>query len=163
MDERIARLTTPADCEAFARNVEDRLPQLAFEARRRGIELRAATHNPRSRVELEALEAVYAYERVLSARKGKNVRAARTWQMIDRYGIIEAVERLVRRDDDPSGYAALASMGMLDLSWEAVVVGHPDVFNADTLARSRARLERWAPKGNIPLHDGESQGTADSG
>jgi hypothetical protein len=66
-------------------------------------------------VEREALEAVYAYERVISKKRGKKVSASRTWQMIKRHGIIEAMERVVNRDDDATGYVALAEMGMLDL------------------------------------------------
>lgn len=79
MDERISRLTTPEECEQVALNVETRLPELAREARRRAVELRAAAHGAITDAEREALEAVYAYERVLSKTKGKNVRASRTW------------------------------------------------------------------------------------
>lgn len=42
MDERIARLKTPEECDQFIRNVEHRLPYLALAARQRAIELRAA-------------------------------------------------------------------------------------------------------------------------
>jgi len=45
MDERVLRLTTPKDYEQFAKNVEEKLPDLAREARRGAIELRAAEHN----------------------------------------------------------------------------------------------------------------------
>src|SRR5688500_10743167 len=100
MDERVARLKTPEDCEQFALNVQARLPDLARDARRRAVELRAASHGVTAAVEREALAAVYAYERVLSERRGKKVRASRTWQMIERHGIIEAVERAVNRDSD---------------------------------------------------------------
>src|SRR5262249_44884387 len=118
MDERIARLKTPADCDQFALNVQARLPDLAKAARRRAVELQALAHGAESIAEREALAAVYAYERVLSKKKGKNVRASRTWQMIDRHGIIGAVERAVNRPADPVGYTALAEMGMQDLSFE---------------------------------------------
>ena len=42
MDERVARLETPEECEQFAINVADRLPDLALAARWRAVELRAA-------------------------------------------------------------------------------------------------------------------------
>ncbi len=38
MDERVAGLETPEQCEQFALNVADRLPDLALAARRRAIE-----------------------------------------------------------------------------------------------------------------------------
>lgn len=42
MDDRIKRIKTPEDCEKFARNAIERdRPDLAVEAGRRAIELRA--------------------------------------------------------------------------------------------------------------------------
>jgi hypothetical protein len=143
MDERIARLTTPEECEQLALNVESRLPELAREARRRAVELRAAAHGAISEVEREALEAVYAYEKVLSVTKGKNIRAARTWQMIKRHGIIIAVERAVNRPKETAGYKALVGMGMQDFAFEAVICRHPSVFSPTALERSKERLKEW--------------------
>ncbi|MFC1461736.1 hypothetical protein ACFLQR_04380, partial [Verrucomicrobiota bacterium] len=91
MNELVARLKTPEECEQFAINVQNRLPELAQAARRRGVEFRAALHGATTAAEREALQAVYAYERVLCEKRGKTVRASRTWQMIKRHGIITAV------------------------------------------------------------------------
>jgi hypothetical protein len=143
MDERISRLTTPEECEQLALNVESWLPELAREARRRAVELRAAAHGAISEVEREALEAVYAYEKVLSVTKGKNIRASRTWQMIKRHGIITAVERAVNRPKETSGYKALVDMGMHDFAFEAVICRHPSVFSPEALKRSKERLKEW--------------------
>jgi hypothetical protein len=143
MDERIARLKTPEECEQFAVNVQARLPDLSRAARRRAVELRAALHGAVSIAEREALEAVYAYERVLSVKRGKKIRASRTWQMIERHGIIEAVEHAVNRKAETTGYAALVEMGMLDFAFEAVVIRHPELFSEDAIARSRERLSEW--------------------
>ncbi len=147
MDERIAELKTPEDCEQFAAKVLAQLPALAQAACRRAVELRAAAHGAAEVTEREALEAVYAYERVLSERRGKKIRASRTWQMIHRYGIIEAVERAVNRRADPSGYTALAEMGMQDLAFEAIVLRHPGVFSPEAVARSAERLRGWSGLG----------------
>jgi hypothetical protein len=143
MDERVARLKTPEDCEQFAINVQARLPDLARDARRRAVELQAASHGAATTAEREALEAVYAYERVQSKKRGKKIRASRTWQMIKRHGIIEAVERAVNRGSDATGYTTLAEMGMQDLAVESVVVRHPDVFSPDAVSRSAERLRGW--------------------
>jgi len=144
MDGRVARLKTPDECEQFALNVQARLPDLAREARRRAVELCAASHGVTRAVEREAMEAVYAYERVLSGKRGKKVRASRTWQMIKRYGIVEAVERAVNRSTDASGYLALAEMGMKDLAFESVVVRYPESFSESAIRRSRERLQDWS-------------------
>jgi hypothetical protein len=143
MDERVARLTTPEECEQFAINVQSRLPDLARAARRRAVEFRAASHGAVSEAEREALEAVYAYERVLSMNRGKKVRASRTWQMIDRHGIIGAVERAVSRPAETTGYRALVEMGMQDFAFEAVVVRHPELFSQEAVNRSAERLKAW--------------------
>jgi hypothetical protein len=138
----IPRLKTPEDCEQFAINVEKRgKPQLALRARRRAIELRAAAHGENTAAEREALEAVYAYERVLTTKHGKKIRASRTWQMIERRGIIPAVEHVVARGAESAGYKALIDMGMQDKSFEAVFLRHPDVFSEDAVRRSKERLK----------------------
>lgn len=140
-EERVAGLKTPEECEQFAANVEARgNRELALSARRRAVELRALKHNAKTEVEREALEAVYAYERVLAQNSGRNLRAARTWQMITRHGIIGAVERVVSRPSETKGYTALVEMGMEDMAFEAVVLRHPDVFSSEAVERSRERL-----------------------
>lgn len=128
MDEMIAKFKTPESCEQFALNVEERSPETALEARRRAIELRAEAHGATTAAEREALEAVYAYEWVLSQKRGKKVRASRTGQMIERRGIIDTVERVVTARDDATGYKPLIEMGMRDKAFEAVVLRHPEAF-----------------------------------
>jgi hypothetical protein len=143
-DDLISRLTSPEGCERFAKNVEATKPDLALKARRKAVELLAASHKATSVVEKETLAAVYAYERVLSERKGRKTRASRTWQMIDRHGVIGAIERAVDRPDDATGYTALAQMKMQDLAFESIVVRHPQSFSDKAVKRSQARLDAWA-------------------
>lgn len=144
MDERIQQLVTPEDCAKFAKNAE-RLgrPDLILEARRRAVELRAEKHGARSQAEREALQAVYAYEEAQRRLTGRNFQATRTWQMIARRGIIEAVERAVNRSKETEGYRVLAEMKMQDLAFEAVVLRYPDLFSSETVERARARITSW--------------------
>jgi hypothetical protein len=136
IDERVLRLDTPEKCEAFARNALDRSrPDLAQQAKLRAVELRAESFGSGSSVEKEALQAVYAYEEVLSAKNGKRTRASGTWQMIKRHGILGAVERAVNRSTDPQGYTALVEMGMEDLAFEAVILRHPQSFSEEAIKR----------------------------
>src|SRR3954465_3765017 len=132
-DETIAKIKTPEGLEQFAQNVEAKSPRHAQAARRRAVELRAAAHGATTKAEREALEAVYAYERAQSMLRGKKFHASRTWQMIERRGIIEAVEHVVTREAESMGYAALIKMGMQDKAFEAVVLRHPSVFSADAV------------------------------
>lgn len=144
MDIRIQRLKTPKECEIFARNAT-RLgsPELALEAQRRAIELRAEKHGAKTQAEKEALQAVYAYEAVQSRLKGRKFTANRTWQMIKRRGVTGAVEAAVNRAHETEGYRALAEMNMKDMAFEAIVLRYPELFSPATVRRSRERLAAW--------------------
>ena len=145
MDERIQRLDTVKKCENFERNAMERgRPDLAAEARQRAIELKAAEHNASTLAEKEALQAVYAYEEQLTRKNGRTTRANRTWQMINRHGIIEAVERAVKRDTVTLGYKLLAEMGLEKFAFESVILRHPDVFSQEAVDVSRKRLAEWS-------------------
>ncbi len=149
MDERIARLKTPEHCEIFARNAMEReRPDLAEEARKRGIELRAKVHGAASKAEHECLQAIYAYEEVLTRKNGRTTRATRTWQMIDRHGLLEAVERAVNRSTQTAGYKALTEMGLQDFAFEAVILKYPEAFSQDAVEKSRQRMAEWQDEDN---------------
>jgi hypothetical protein len=120
---------------------------LAKEARRRKVEIRASAHGAESAVENEALQAVYALEEFLFLKHGRNVRATRTWQMIRRHGIIGAVERAVNRRQDRYGFMALIEMGMQDLAFESVVIRYPEIFSERAVEMCRRRLVEF--NGNL--------------
>ena len=61
--------------------------------------------------------------------------------MIDRHGIIAAVERAVAGPEAKPGYTALEEMGIPDLAFEAVVCRHPDAFSAEAVEGSRQRMK----------------------
>ena len=63
--------------------------------------------------------------------------------MIERRGIIKAVERAVDRKEPTAGYKALVAMGMQDLAFEAVVCRQPNVFSPAAVSRSQERLKEW--------------------
>ena len=115
-------------------------PDLAIAARKRAVELRAIRHGAATDVERECLEAVFAYEQVLSAKNGKRTRASRTWPMIERHGILEAVARAVNRKEETAGYTALLDTGLEGYSFEAVVLRHSSHFAAEVVRRSKERV-----------------------
>ena len=142
MNDIVSKLKTPEECAIFEKNVTERgYPDLALAARKRAIELRAQAHGAATDAERECLEAVYAYERVLSATRGKNIRASRTWPMIKRHGIIGAVERVVSRKSHASGYQALLEMGLEEYAFEVVVLRYPALFSPEAVQRSQARID----------------------
>ena len=143
MDERIKNIKTPDGCEKFSKNaIRLGHPELAIEAQRRAIELRAEGHSVQTDAEKEALKAIYAYEEILTEKNGRRTRANRTWQMINRRGIIEAVNRVVARKDDAIGYILLKKKGMEDLSFEAVVLRYPQIFSEKAVSHAEERISK---------------------
>jgi hypothetical protein len=51
--------------------------------------------------------------------------------MIERHGIIEAVERAVNRSSETIGYKALLEMGLEEYAFEAVILRHPELFGEE--------------------------------
>jgi len=144
MDERVKKLKTPKDCKVFAKNAAERgRPDLAIEANRRAIELNAEQYGAKTKAETEAIQAIYAYEEVLSKKNGKKTRATRTWQMIKRHGIIEGVERAVNRPTETLGYTSLVEMGLQEFAFEAVILRYPHLFSAEAVAISEERMQKW--------------------
>lgn len=143
-EDRIRLLDTTEKCAIFARNAAERgREDLAKKANQRALEIRAESHNARSKAEKEALQAVYAYEEVLTKRNGRTTRATRTWQMIARHGIIESVERAVNRPSETQGYRALAEMGLENFAFEAVVLRYPELFSKEAVETSESRMSEW--------------------
>ncbi len=144
MDARILNLKAVKDCENFEKNaVRLGYADLATEARMRALQINAEKYRAETEAEKEALEAVFAYERVLSAKAGKRRRASRTWQMIERHGIIEAIERAVNRPDETMGYTMLLDMGLERHAFEAVILRHPQHFSEEAISVSTGRIKDW--------------------
>jgi hypothetical protein len=91
-------------------------------------------------VERDVNSVLQAYEQILHEKHGKRVLAQRTRNMIGKRGIIGAVERLVTQSRPSTGFTSLAERGETDLTFEAVVLKHPNHFSPKALARSRKRL-----------------------
>lgn len=144
MDPKVQKIDTPEKCEIFAKNCSERgRNDLAMQAEKRAVQLRADAYGAETQAEKEALEAVYAYETILSSKNGKKTRATRTWQMISRHGILEAVERTVSRRDEAQGYTLLLERGLEDYAFENVVLRHPDQFTDGAVATSQKRINEW--------------------
>jgi len=142
MTDHIEKLKTPDDCATFAKNAS-RLGRhdLAKAAKKKELQLKAEQYGAKTDAEIEAIAAVYAYEEVLSRKNGKPTRASRTWPMIEKHGIITAVERAVNRSDVTMGYKALEKIGLEEFAFEAVILRHPELFSEEAVLISRKRME----------------------
>jgi len=143
MDDRVKKLKTPADCENFINNVKKKYPELVPQARLRKVELLASEYGATNQAEIEALQAIYAYEEVLFEKHGRKTHASYTWRSVKSHGIIGAVERAVNKKGDPVGFKTLAEMDMQHLAFEVIVIRYPELFSQEAVERSKQRLETW--------------------
>ena len=129
MHELVLRINDPEKCYVFARNATRKgHPELALEAYRRAVDLRAEQHGTDSELEFAAVRAIYAYEEALSHARGKRTRATGTWQMVNRHGVIEAVAKRMNSRNGEDLTDVLKDLGMQDYSFEAVRDAHPEAF-----------------------------------
>jgi hypothetical protein len=60
--------------------------------------------------------------------------------MIRRYGILDAVERAVKRKSETYGYTTLLEMGLDEYAFEAVVVLYSASFSSEAVLHSQQRI-----------------------
>jgi hypothetical protein len=143
MDPRVERLKTPQECEAFIGNARARGEDLLVkEAYRRAVRLRADAYGPKSPLERECVEAIYAYEEVMSARNSRRIAATTIWQNVRKLGPFTAIDKAVSRPENESTYPALVEIGLEQFAFEAVVVGHPEEFSFEAVEQSKSRVAR---------------------
>lgn len=141
MHPKTKRLTTVEQCDALEANAtKGGDHQLAADARRRALEIKAEAHGNVTDVESECLQAVYAYERARTVRDGRTFTANRTWPMIRDRGVIHAVEHILTKSDVTMGFTTLKELGLSEYAFEAVVLRHPESFSEAAINVSRQRL-----------------------
>jgi hypothetical protein len=143
MDPRIARLKTYDDCNSFAENVSVMHPELAAQAKMRGVLLRADAQGAKSEVERDAFAVVFALEDANTIPGGRRYRATRTRNAFNKVGIIRTVEKKVSQKSPPAGFEALIQHGLDEFTFEAVVLRHPDFFSTEAVNSARLRLEEF--------------------
>lgn len=129
MHELVMRIKDPELCYVFAKNATHRgHPELAVEAYRRAVDLRAESHSYNSEAELAAIRAMYAYEEALSYSKGKRTRATGTWQLVNRHGVLAALCKRMQSRNGEDMAPVLKELGMEDYSFDAVYKAYPEAF-----------------------------------
>jgi hypothetical protein len=143
MDHRVARLRTPEECVIVAKNaLAMKRPDIALEARRKAVDLQVSTYEaptPPTPLETETLAAIYASEAAMSHQRGKKTRATKTWHIAKEKGLLQAAERAANTDAD---HAALVELGLEDLSFDALILRHPESFSAAAVAAATARASK---------------------
>ena len=131
MHELVLRIKEPELCYVFAKNATRRgHPELALQAYRRAVDLRAEDHPTTTDAEFAAARAIYAYEEALGYLKGKRTRATGTWQLVRRHGLMAAVAKRLESRDGEEILPTLKELGMEDYSFAAVMSAYPEAFEA---------------------------------
>ncbi len=121
MHELVLRIKKPELCYVFADNATKRGHEdLAKQAYRRAVDLRADEHEGVSDDERLALKAFYAYEEALSWGQRKRKRATGTWQMVARLGILPTLQKRVAGKQADEARDTLRELKMDDYSFDAV-------------------------------------------
>ena len=84
---------------------------------------------------------IYAFEELLKEERGKTVRLTRTRQKIQKDGEIKTATDLTLKKTPSDGFRMLKERGMLELSFEALVLARAEHFPSNVVEAARARLE----------------------
>ena len=121
MHELVLRITKPELCYVFADNAAKRGHEnLALQAYRRAVDLRAEQHSVDTEAEKLALKSFYAYEEALSLGQRKRKRATGTWQMVNKLGILPTLDKRLNSKDAEEVLPKLKALKLEDYSFQAV-------------------------------------------
>ena len=130
MHELVSRIRKPELCYVFAKNAQRQgHPELALQAYRHAVELRAQAHDVANEAEVAALRAIYGYEEALSYRRGKRTRATGTWQLVNRHGVLTALAKRLQSRNGDDVLEVLKELGMEDYSFKAVHAAYAAAFD----------------------------------
>lgn len=139
---RITRLKSRLECIQFAKNVEVNRPDLATAAQRHGIELLLNEQGLTDPLLRDVWGGVYYYEEVLYLEHKKYLKAGNTRAAIRHNGAIGGVEVIVLKPRT-EGFARMQSAGLLDRTFEFVVLRHAESFRPLVVATARRKLKPW--------------------
>ena len=136
----IERCDDPAALRRFMKNAKQRggddIYNAAFQ--------RLITIQPSAQVGTIAHDvwrAIYAFEEVLREERGRSIPLARTRQKIQRDGEVKTVTDMTLKKTPSDGFGMLKERGMLELSFEALVIARAEHFPSNVVDAARSRLE----------------------
>lgn len=90
-------------------------------------------------IEYAVWQSIFALEDVLKQERGKTIMLSRTRQKIGREGVTQCVADLVLGSAS-EGYRMLSERGMLELSFEAIVLEFSEKFGLPVIEAAQKRL-----------------------
>lgn len=87
-------------------------------------------------------QTIHAYEQLLREDRGRFLKLTRTRMRLTKAGAVKALEGFAAATDETPGFDVLVTRGLSDLTGEAVILRHPDSFDAVTRDAAAARLAK---------------------
>jgi len=135
----IAKCEDPAQLRTMIANAkargEDDLALAAF----RRLVLVSPSEAPGT-VEHDMWQTIFAFEHLLKEERGKTTLLARTRQKIARVGVIETLNDWAAAKQETEGFRMLLERGLPELTGEAIVLRHAQLFSRGAVDAARARL-----------------------
>jgi hypothetical protein len=138
--DHIERCDNPAKLRRFMKNAQQRGAADVYNAAFQ----RLITVQPSAQVGTIAHDvwrAIYALEELLREERGKTVRLSRTRQKIQRDGEVRTAMDLTLKRTPSDGFRMLKDRGILELSFEALIVARAEHFPSNVVDAARSRLE----------------------
>ena len=138
----IEKCDDPAELRRFMNNARQRGGDDVYDAAFQ----RLITIQPSAEVGTLAYDVwrtIFAFEELLREERGRTVRLMRTRQKIQRDGEVKTVIDLTLKRTPSEGFGMLKDRGMLELSFEALVVARAGHFPASVVDAARSRLESY--------------------
>ena len=156
-DKEIAARNAAALARVGEMSDPDKLRALMANAERMNvIEVRDAAFRRLALVQAEAPEdapeagtldhdlwqTIHAYEQLLREDRGRAQKLTRTRMRLSKAGAVKALEGFATATDETPGFDVLVTRGLADLTGEAVILRHPEGFDAATRDAAAERLEK---------------------
>lgn len=136
----IDRCDDPAKLRRFMKNAQQRGEEDIYHAAFQ----RLISVQPSAQVGTVAHDVwrtIYAFEELLKEERRRTVRLSRTRQKIQRDGEVKTAIDLTLKADPSDGFHMLKDRGMLELSFEALVVARAEHFPNNVVDAAHARLK----------------------
>ena len=139
---------------AYVRDCVDaqKLRQVAINARKQGnieVERQASLRlyqvlpsSDPDTFEFDVWKSIHALEDTLTIERCRTTRLQRTRNAIKDESELATVKKLLMKASVSEGFGMLRDRRMLDLTFEAVALRHPELFSDEELSRARQRLQK---------------------
>jgi hypothetical protein len=139
--ESIAKCDDPQALRRWIENAREKNADEVADAAFRRLVSIVPSEEPGT-VEHDFWQTIQAFEFLLSEERGRTTRLSRTRQKVTRVGVVQTLKDWALDKKQTQGFEMLMERGMPELTGEAVVLRHPDNFEADVQAAARDRLIR---------------------